>query len=116
MSYLYAFIFVGVLCLIAQVIIDNTTLSFGHVTSMYVVAGAILGFFEIYDKIKSIVGPAASLPIVSFGNLLYQAGLDGYLDKGLLGIFQNLLTTTSAGICSAIIFAFFMALVFKPKD
>ena len=116
MTYIYAFLFVGILCLIAQVIIDNTCLTFGHVTSMYVVIGAILGFLNIYDKLKEYVGAAASLPITSFGNLLYQAGMKGYLRNGLLGIFQNMLTTTSAGISATIVFAFIMTLLFKPKD
>lgn len=116
MTYLYAFLFVGILCLIAQIIIDNTNLTFGHITSMYVVLGAILGFFDVYDKIREYAGAASSLPITSFGNQLYHAALDGYLANGILGIFQNLLTTTSAGICAAVIFAFIMTLIFKPKD
>lgn len=116
MTYVYAFLFVGTLCLVSQLIIDNTNLTFGHVTSMFVVLGAILGFFDVYDKIKDLAGSAASLPITSFGNLLYHAGLDGYLQNGVLGIFQNMLSTTSAGITSAIVFAFLMTLIFKPKD
>ena len=116
MTYIYAFLYVGLLCLIAQVIIDNTTLTFGHVTSMFVVLGTILGFFDVYDQIINLAGAAASLPITSFGNLLYHAALDGYLQNGILGIFQNILTTTSAGISSTIIFAFIMTLIFKPKD
>lgn len=116
MSYIYAFLFVGLLCLIAQIIIDNTCLSFGHVTSMFVVLGAILGFFDLYDKIIDLAGAGASLPITSFGNLLYHAGLDGYLENGILGIFQNMFTTTSAGITATIVFAFIMTLLFKPKD
>ena len=102
--------------MIAQIIIDNTCLSFGHITSFYVVLGAILGFFDVYDKIKEIAGAGASLPITSFGNLLYHAALDGYMQNGILGIFQNMLTTTSAGITAAIVFAFIMTLVFKPRD
>ena len=116
MTYIYAFLFVGVLCLISQIIIDNTTLSFGHITSIYVILGAILGFLNIYDKIKIYAGFAASLPITSFGNLLYEAGISGYMKNGLLGIFQNMLTTTSAGITATIVFAFLMTLFFNPKD
>lgn len=116
MTYIYAFLFVGLLCLIAQIIIDNTTLSFGHITSMYVVIGAFLGFLGVYDKIKDYAGYAASLPITSFGNLLYNAARDGFLANGILGLFQNMLTTTSAGIVSAIIFSFILTLIFKPKD
>lgn len=116
MTYVYAFVFVGVLCLIAQIIIDNTTLCFGHITSAYVVLGAILGFLGIYDKIKCAAGFAAALPITSFGNLLYQAGRDGFLTNGILGLFQNMLSTTSAGIVATVLFSFLMTMIFKPKD
>ena len=54
MTYIYAFLFVGVLCLIAQIIIDNTCLSFGHITSLFVVLGTVLAFFDVYDKIKEL--------------------------------------------------------------
>lgn len=116
MTYVYAFLFVGILCLISQLIIDNTNLTFGHVTSIYVILGAVLGFLNIYDKIKILTPGASSLPIISFGNLLYEAAIKGYVNNGILGIFQNMLTTTSAGITATIIFAFIMTMLFKPKD
>ena len=49
MSILYAFIFGGLVCLIAQIIYDNTKLSSGHITSLFVSIGAILEFFNLYD-------------------------------------------------------------------
>ena len=50
MMYFWSFIFCGTLCLIAQFIIDNTKLSAGHVTSLFVVIGAFLDVFDIYDN------------------------------------------------------------------
>lgn len=116
MSYIYAFLFVGLVCLIGQLIFDNLNLTNGHITSLFVVIGVICGFFGIYDKIAYYVGPAASIPITSFGNLLYNASLYGYQTGGIIGIFKNMLSTTSAGISSAIIFSFFCILFFKPKN
>ena len=49
MTYLLSFLFCGILCLIAQVIIDNTKLSPGHITSIFVVIGAALDIFDIYE-------------------------------------------------------------------
>ena len=35
-----SFLFFGLICLIAQIILDNTKLTPGHITSMFVVIGA----------------------------------------------------------------------------
>ena len=37
-----SFLFCGLLCLIAQIILDNTKLTAGHITSIFVVIGAFL--------------------------------------------------------------------------
>ena len=50
MAYVYAFLFCGIVCLISQIILDNTKLTPGHVTSIFVVVGAFLDIFGIYDK------------------------------------------------------------------
>ena len=43
-TFIYAFLFCGFVCMIAQVILDNTKLTPGHVTSLFVVIGAFLVF------------------------------------------------------------------------
>ena len=116
MIYLYSFLFVGVICLIGELILDNTNLTPGHITSLFVSLGAVLSFFNIYPWLVEKVGVGASIPITSFGNLLYQACLDGFHTKGILGMFTNLLSTTSAGICGAVICAFLVTLFLNPKD
>lgn len=116
MLYLNAFIFVGLVSLIGEIILDNTKLTPGHITSILVVVGAILSFFGIYEYFIDFAGIGASIPITSFGNLLYQACLEGYKNDGILGMFTNMLTTTSGGITSAIIFSAFLTIFTKPKD
>ena len=51
MIYIYSFLFTGFVCLIAQVILDNTKLTPGHITSMFVIIGSALDIFNIYDLI-----------------------------------------------------------------
>ena len=48
MIYFNAFILAGIVCMIGQIIIDNTKLTAGHVTSIFTVVGAILSFLGIY--------------------------------------------------------------------
>ena len=115
MTYLYSFLFCGLLCAIAQIILDNTKLSAGHITSLFVVVGSFLGTLGIYNEIIYKVGGGAILPITSFGNSLVNAALSGKA-KGLYGICSNMLTTTSGGITAVLIFSFFITIVFKPKS
>ena len=49
MIYLYSFLFAGFVCLIAQLILDNTKLSAGHITTLFVIIGSFLDVFDIYD-------------------------------------------------------------------
>ena len=116
MIYLNAFIFAGLVCLIGQIILDNTKLTPGHVTSLLVVVGAFLSMFGIYDSIIDVVGMGASLPITSFGNTLFNSAYEGYLIDGFLGIFNNILCDVSLGISVAIIFSFLFSVFSKVKD
>lgn len=116
MTYLYSFLFAGALCLIAQIILDNTKLTPGHITSIFVVIGAALDIFNIYDRIILVVGGGALVPITSFGHLLIHGALERTLESGFFGITMGMFDLTAAGITSAIVFSFIFALIFKPKN
>ena len=116
MIYLYSFIFCGFICLIGQLILDNTKLTPGHVTSLFVISGAFLDIFGIYDKCVDIFGGGALVPITSFGHSLIHGALSSTINDGVLGLALGMFSLTSAGIISAVVFAFFFSLVLKPKN
>lgn len=116
MTYFLSFVFCGSLCLIAQLIIDNTKLSAGHVTSMFVVIGAALDIFDIYDKIIEKVGGGALVPITSFGHSLIHASLEQSMESGFFGLAVGMFNITATGITAAIVISFFFALIFRPKN
>ena len=116
MTYLYSFLFCGLLCLIAQVLLDNTKLTPGHLTSLFVVIGSFLDVANIYDKIIAKVGGGALVPITSFGHLLIHGALKRASTTGTVGIPMGMFDLTSAGVVSAIVFSFIFALIFKPRD
>ena len=115
MMYLYAFLFCGTVCLIAQIILDHTKLTPGHITSIFVVVGAFLDIFGIYDKFVLYAGAGALLPITSFGHLLIHGAMDMAHDIGPLGLSLGIFNLTSAGISITLVLSFFLALIFKPK-
>lgn len=114
-TFLYAFLFCGTVCMISQIILDNTKLTPGHITSLFVIIGAALDLSGIYDKIVLYCGAGALIPITSFGHLLIHGAMDVANDEGIIGLAFGIFNLTSAGISIAVVSAFFLALLFKPK-
>ena len=116
MIYVNAFLFAGFVCLIGQIILDNTTLTPGHVTTLFVILGAFLDVFDIYDKMVLWAGGGALVPITSFGHLLIHGALEKANEYGLIGLAMGMFDLTASGIISAIVISFFLSLIFNPKD
>ena len=114
--YVYSFLFCGIVCLIGQIILDNTKLTPGHITSLFVIVGSFLDIFSIYDKIVQMVGGGALVPITSFGHLLIHGAMAKANSVGFIGIAMGMFDFTASGITSAIFFAFVLSLFFKPRD
>jgi len=115
MYLLYSFLFCGIICAIAQIILDNTKLTLGHITSIFVVIGAFLDTFGIYDYFIEKVGGGALLPITSFGHSLIHGALHKAETMGVIGILSGMFDLTATGITSAIVFAFIFSIMCKPK-
>lgn len=115
MIFLYAFLVGGAICVVGQLLMDLFKLTPAHVVASFVVLGALLDVFGIYDQLINFCGAGATVPIMSFGHsLLHGAMAEGHR-HGYLGIAIGIFKLTSAGITSAILFGFFVALFFKPK-
>lgn len=116
MIYVNSFLFCGFVCLIGELILDNTKLTPGHVTTIFVILGTFLDVFNIYDKIILWAGAGALVPITSFGHLLTHGAMTSANDLGFMGLMSGMFNLTASGITAAIVFSFFFSLVFKPKD
>ena len=116
MMYFNSFIFAGTVCLLGQIILDNTKLTAGHVTTLFVILGAFLDTFSIYDKFVLWAGGGALVPITSFGHLLIHGAMDTVNNFGVMGLFMGMFDLTSSGIVAAIVFSFVLSLIFEPKD
>lgn len=116
MIYFNAFIFCGLVCLLGQIILDNTKLTPGHITTLFVVVGASLDIFNLYDKLVLWAGGGALVPITSFGHLLIHGAMDTVNNFGVMGLFMGMFDLTSSGIVAAIVFSFVLSLIFQPRD
>lgn len=115
MDYIKAFLVGGMICALAQVLLDRTRLMPGRVMVLLVVSGCILGFAGVYEPFARWAGAGASVPLLGFGNTLWKGVKEGIEKEGLLGIFKGGLTASSAGICGALVFGYLSSLVFQPK-
>ena len=115
MDYIKAFLIGGLICALAQVLLDRTRLMPGRVMVLLVVSGCILGFAGVYEPFARWAGAGASVPLLGFGNTLWKGVKEGIEKEGLLGIFKGGLTASSAGICGALVFGYLSSLVFQPK-
>lgn len=111
-----SFLFCGFVCMVSQVILDNTKLTPGHITSILVIIGAFLDTFSIYDMIIKHVGGGALVPITSFGHSLIHGALAKANSFGIVGILMGMFDLTATGITAAIIFSFIFTLILKPRD
>ena len=115
MILIYAFLIGGIICAIGQLLIDFFKLLPVHITVLFVFLGSLMQIGNIYDKLIKFSGAGASLPISSFGHSLVHSALEKANEVGYLGIATGMFDTTANGITAAIVFAFFVAVIFKPK-
>ncbi len=112
---LKAFIIGGVLCVIAQVLIDKTKLTPARILVLYVTLGCILGGLGIYKYLVDFAGCGATVPLTGFGFNLSKGVISEVRNSGLIGAFIGGIKASAAGITAAIFFGYIAALVSKPK-
>ena len=115
LPYLRAFLVGGVLCVIAQILIDSTKLTPARILVIYVVAGVILGAVGVYGPLVKFAGAGASTPLSGFGNLIAEGVRRAVKEKGLLGALTGPLSAAAAGTSAALVAGFIGALFFKGK-
>ena len=50
MTLVYSFLFCGFICLIGQIILDNTNFTPGHITTIFAVLGSVLEYVAFMIK------------------------------------------------------------------
>ncbi|MEA4965651.1 MAG: stage V sporulation protein AE [Oscillospiraceae bacterium] len=116
MDYLKAFLVGGVLCAIAQILIDKTNLTPARILVTYVVCGVILGGAGVYQSLIDWGGAGATIPLTGFGYSLAKGVKTAVQKDGLLGVLTGGLTACAGGIAAAVFFGYLAALFFSSKD
>ena len=101
---LFSFLVGGLLCVIAQVLIDKTKLSPARILVGYVVAGVLLGALGIYGPFAELVGAGATTPLTGFGYLIAKGVREAVDSKGLVGALTGGLAAAAGGTAAALVF------------
>ncbi|MBR6650343.1 MAG: stage V sporulation protein AE [Clostridia bacterium] len=115
LDYFMAFAVGGILCVIAQLLIDKTALTPARILVAYVVAGVILGAVGFYEKLVEVAGAGATTPLTGFGFLISEGVREAVDKEGLIGVLKGPMTAASAGITAALVFGLLAALFFRDK-
>ena len=113
--YLRAFLVGGILCVIAQVLIDRTKLTPARILVTYVVAGVVLGGIGGYQPPVDFAGAGATVPLTGFGYLISKGVKEAVGEQGLLGALTGGLRAAAGGIAAALVFGYLACLISKGK-
>lgn len=115
LMFVKAFAVGGGICLIGQVIIDFTHLTNGRILVIFLLLGAILQAFGLYQPLIEWAGAGASVPISGFGCALVKGAVEAAKTEGIVGAFTGGLKACATGITTAVLFGYLVALIFKPR-
>lgn len=115
MDYVNAFWIGGLICALVQILLDRTKLMPGRIMVLLVCTGAVLGFCNVYEPFQEFAGAGASVPLLGFGNVLWQGVKEAVDKSGFLGIFQGGFKASAVGICAALVFGYIASFIFEPK-
>ncbi|MBR5143913.1 MAG: SpoVA/SpoVAEb family sporulation membrane protein [Clostridia bacterium] len=113
---LLTFISGGIICVIAQLLIDLTRLTPAKILVIYVSFGVLIFALGLYEPMQKIFGAGVSVPLIGFGANIAKGVREAVEKDGLIGVLTGGLTSSSAGITSALLFGLFASVIFKTKS
>ncbi len=116
MDYLNAFWVGGLICVIAQILIDKTKLTPARILVGYVCAGVLLSGIGLYQYLVDFAGAGATVPLSGFGYTMTNGIQKAVAEKGFLGVLTGGLTAAAAGISAAVVFGYLGALIGRSRE
>ena len=118
LDYLFAFLFGGLVCLAAQLLIDLTKLTPARILVVYVVLGVFLGAVGVFEPLADFAGCGITVPLIGFGGNVARGVREAVSETGMLGALTGGLSAASGGTAAALCFGYLVALFCnaKPKS
>lgn len=112
----FSFIAGGIICVIAQLLIDLTRLTPARILVSYVSAGVLLYAVGVFEPMKKIFGAGVTVPLIGFGANIAKGVKEAVDTAGPLGILSGGLSAAAAGTTAALLFGLLASLMFNPRS
>ena len=106
----------GVICVIAQLLIDLTRMTPARILVSYVSLGVLIFAVGAYEPMYEIFGAGVSVLLIGFGANIAKGVQRAVEDEGLIGVLTGGLTSSSAGITAALLCGLFASVIFKSRS
>ena len=115
MEFINAFWVGGVICALAQILMEKTKMMPGRIMVLLVCSGALLSAIGLYEPFAEFAGAGASVPLLGFGNVLMKGVKEAVDSQGFMGLFAGGFKAGAVGTSAALIFGYLASLIFDPK-
>ena len=112
---LLVFLSGGLLCAIAQLLIDLTKLTPARILVIYVVSGVFLGAVGLFEPMKELFGSGVTVPLLGFGGAIARGVREAVRETGFLGALTGGFTAAAGGTAAALCFGYLAALLGKSR-
>jgi stage V sporulation protein AE len=111
-----AFIMGGLICVLAQILIDKTKLTPARILVFYVVFGVFLGAVGLFNPLFEIFGCGVSIPLIGFGGSVAKGVKEAVDNDGFWGILNGALSASSTGCTVALLSGLISSFFSKGKS
>ena len=98
MDYLISFLIGGLICAAAQILLDRTKLMPGVSWCCWCVRERYLGSAGYTSLLRNFAHSGATVPLLGFGNTLWQGVKEAVDENGFIGIFMGGFKASAVGI------------------
>lgn len=115
MDYFHAFWVGGLICALAQILLERTKMLPGRIMVLLVCLGAVLSFVGVYEPLAEFAGAGVTVPLMGFGHNLMKGVREAVDENGFIGLFMGGFKAAAVGTGAALIFGYLASLIFQPK-
>ena len=114
--YVKVFLVGGTICMLGELIEIKTKITPARILVLFLMIGAVLGGFGVYNYLVEWAGAGATLPITGFGNALARGAIDGAISNGLFGAIAGGLMATAGGVAVSIGLSYMVSFFVSSKS
>lgn len=115
LMYLKVILVGGAICTLAELIVIRTKITPARILVVFLMVGAILGGFGLYNYVVEWAGAGATVPILGFGNTLANGAIVAVKTDGFFGALSGGLIAASSGVAVSIGLSYLVSFFVSSK-